>query len=75
MVPDCSVWIELRRISEPYSEAAYDTVFVEVLWAQADERIFKNGRWDFRSDNAALHTLHHLGAGTFAVPSRLVQAK
>ena len=75
MVPGCSVWMELRRIPEPHSEAAYDTVFAEVLWAQADERIFKNGRWDFRSDNADLHTLHHLGAGTFAVPSRLVQAK
>lgn len=32
-------------------------------------------RWSFRDDNAELHTLHHLGGGAFAVPSRVVQAR
>ncbi|MBN8505887.1 MAG: flavin reductase family protein [Burkholderiales bacterium] len=75
LVPGCSAWLLLRRIPEPHSESAYDTVFGEVLWAAADARIFANGRWDFRDDNADLHTLHHLGAGQFVVPSRVVQAK
>jgi flavin reductase (DIM6/NTAB) family NADH-FMN oxidoreductase RutF len=75
LVPGCSAWLLLRRIPEPHAETAYDTVFGEVIWAAADARIFANGRWDFRDDNADLHTLHHLGAGKFAVPSRFVQAR
>ena len=73
LVEGCSAWLELTRIPEPHSESAYDTVFGEVVSAQADDRVFANGRWSFRADNAAWHSLHHLGAGAFAVPSRVVQ--
>ena len=37
-------------------------------------RVFAHGRWSFRDDNTELHTLHHLGGGVFAVPSRTVRA-
>jgi flavin reductase (DIM6/NTAB) family NADH-FMN oxidoreductase RutF len=73
LVEGCCAWLELRRIAEPHSEQAYDTVFGEVVSAQADDRVFAAGRWSFRDDNAAWHTLHHLGAGSFAVPSRVIQ--
>jgi flavin reductase (DIM6/NTAB) family NADH-FMN oxidoreductase RutF len=73
LVEGCCAWLELRRIPEAHSEQAYDTVFGEVVSAQADDRVFANGRWSFRADNAEWHTLHHLGAGAFAVPSRVVQ--
>jgi len=46
-----------------------------VVSAQADDRVFANGRWSFRADNPDLHTLHHLGAGVFAVPSETLQGK
>lgn len=75
LVEGCVAWLELRRIPEPHTEAAYDTVFGEVVSAQADPRVFADGRWSFRDDNAELHTLHHLGGGTFAVPSRTVRAR
>ncbi|HTP70940.1 MAG TPA: flavin reductase family protein [Burkholderiaceae bacterium] len=75
LVDGCCAWLELRRIAEPHSEDAYDTVFGEVVSAQADDRVFTQGRWSFRDDNAALHTLHHLGGGAFAVPSRVVQGR
>lgn len=74
LVAGCVAWLELRRIPEPHAEAAYDTVFGEVVSAQADARVFAGGRWSFRDDNAELHTLHHLGGGVFAVPSRTVTA-
>jgi flavin reductase (DIM6/NTAB) family NADH-FMN oxidoreductase RutF len=73
LVQGCCAWLELRHIPEAHSEQAYDTVFGEVVSAQADDRVFTNGRWSFRPDNAAWHTLHHLGAGAFAVPSQVVQ--
>lgn len=74
LVEGCVAWMELRRIPEPHAEDAYDTVFGEVVSAQADVRVFAAGRWSFRDDNAELHTLHHLGGGVFAVPSRIVRA-
>jgi flavin reductase (DIM6/NTAB) family NADH-FMN oxidoreductase RutF len=49
------------------TQSAYDTWFVEVVHAAADERVFAQGRWSFRDDNAPLHTLHHLGGGVYSV--------
>lgn len=74
LVAGCVAWLELRHIPEAHAEEAYDTVFGEVVSAQADPRVFAAGRWEFRDDNAALHTLHHMGGGVFAVPSRVVRA-
>ena len=71
----CSAWLECRLIREPHTEDAYDTCFAEVVAAAADERIFANGRWSVREDNAALHTLHHLGAGNFARGGSVVRAR
>ena len=75
LVEGCIAWMECRVISEPHAQEAYDTFFVEVVSAQADPRVFAKGRWSFRDDNTDLHTLHHLGAGVFGVPSRTVQAQ
>jgi flavin reductase (DIM6/NTAB) family NADH-FMN oxidoreductase RutF len=75
LVTGCVAWLACRLISEPHAQAAYDTFFGEVVSAQADNRVFADGRWDFRDDNAELHTLHHLGAGLFALPARTVQAR
>jgi flavin reductase (DIM6/NTAB) family NADH-FMN oxidoreductase RutF len=75
LVEVCVAWLECRRIPEPHSEAAYDTFFAEVVSAQADERVFADGRWSLRDDNAALHTLHHLGGGNFALLAAQGQAR
>ncbi|MFN3416553.1 MAG: flavin reductase family protein [Caldimonas sp.] len=71
----CAAWMECRLIPEPHTEQAYDTCFAEVLSAAADARIFDNGRWSVREDNAELHTLHHLGAGRFATASKTTHAR
>ena len=72
----CVAHLECRLIEEPHAQTAYDCFFGEVVSAQADERIFSNGRWLAPShDNADLHTLHHLGAGLFGVAAQTVQAK
>jgi flavin reductase (DIM6/NTAB) family NADH-FMN oxidoreductase RutF len=75
LVSGCVAWLECRHLSEPHAEQAYDTFFGEVLSAQADARVFADGRWDFRDDNRALHTLHHLGGGRFALPAAALQAR
>jgi flavin reductase (DIM6/NTAB) family NADH-FMN oxidoreductase RutF len=75
LVEGCVAWLECRQIDEPRSQERYDTFFCEVVSAQADARVFAKGRWSFRADNAELHTLHHLGAGLFAVPAQTVQGE
>lgn len=70
----CAAWLECRLIREPHSEDAYDTCFAEVVAAAADPRIFANGRWDYREDNAHLQTIHHLGAGNFVRAGGVVRA-
>jgi flavin reductase (DIM6/NTAB) family NADH-FMN oxidoreductase RutF len=71
----CCAWMECRLIPERHTEEAYDTCFAEVEAAAADERVFRNGRWAFSDAHADLHTLHHQGAGAFAVAGRTVQAR
>ena len=46
-----------------------------MLSAAADARVFEQGRWSFRDDNADLQTIHHLGAGHFAHAGRTLQAQ
>ena len=75
LVEGCVAWMECKVLSEPNAETKYDTFFVEVVSAQADKRIFSNGRWHLTTDNTLLHTLHYLGAGMFAVAAQTVQAQ
>lgn len=71
----CAAWFECRLLPEPRTEDLYDTCFGEIVSVAADIRVFENGRWSFRQDNADLHTLHHLGAGKFARAADCIQAK
>jgi flavin reductase (DIM6/NTAB) family NADH-FMN oxidoreductase RutF len=75
LVEGCCAWLELKRLPEPRSEQLYDTVFGEVVSAQADDRVFASGRWHIDASNADLHTLHHYGGGLFGVPTRTVQGR
>lgn len=71
----CAAWMECRLIPERHTEDAYDTCFAEVVAAAANPAVFADGKWDLRADNAALHTLHHLGAGNFACAGTVIQAR
>ena len=71
----CAAWLECRLIREPHTEDAYDTCFVEVVAAAADERIFDSGHWSFRDDNVELQTIHHLGAGNFVRAGGVLRAQ
>ena len=75
LVEGCIGWMECRVIDEPHTEQAYDTFFVEAVSALSDTRVFANGRWNMNEGNRPLHTIHHLGAGLFAVASEPVQGK
>jgi flavin reductase (DIM6/NTAB) family NADH-FMN oxidoreductase RutF len=74
LVEGCVAWLECRVIDEAHAQEAYDTFFVEAVSAFADPDVFAQGRWSFREDNRALHTIHHLGGGKFAVAGDVVAA-
>lgn len=71
----CAAWMECRLIPERHTEDAYDTCFAEVVAAAAKPAVFSDGKWNLHADNAALHTLHHLGAGNFACAGTVIQAR
>lgn len=71
----CVAWMECRLLPEPGPQERYDTCFGEVVSAAADERIFRDGLWNFTKENRDLHTIHHLGGGNFVVSSDMVHAR
>ncbi len=77
LIEGCVAWLECRVIAGPHEhhhQQAYDLFVAEVLAAQADERVFADGRW--RADSPPeLRTLHHQGGGAFFVAGETVQAK
>lgn len=70
----CAAWLECCLLPEPRIHEAYDTCFAEVVAAAADDRIFANGHWNYRDDNADLQTIHHLGGGHFVRPGGVLKA-
>ncbi len=74
LLAGCVAWLECRVIGWPEVQAAHDLFLAEVVSAQADDRVFVNGRWRFDSGPPALRTLHHLGGGHFVLPGDAVQA-
>lgn len=73
LVAGCVAWLECRVIVEPHHQQAYDLFVAEVVAAQADERVFVNGRWKADAP-AELRTIHHQAGGAFFVAGETVQA-
>ena len=75
LLAGCVAWLECRVIAWPAVQAAHDLFLAEVLGAQADGRVFVNGRWQFDAAPPELRTLHHLGGGHFVLPGAAVQGQ
>lgn len=75
LVEGCVGWLECRLVREPHNEQAYDLFIAEVVAAQADARVFSDGRWHFAPEHDALRTIHHVAGGAFLVAGETVQAR
>lgn len=69
----CVAWLECRLLPEPALQERHDLFLGEVIAAQADTRVFRNGRWDFTGHDA-LRTIHHVAGGHFIVDGHAVDA-
>ncbi|WP_017906510.1 flavin reductase family protein [Pseudomonas asplenii] len=64
LVEGCVAWLECRLLPEPHNQERYDLFLGEVIAAQADSRVFSDGRWHFEGHDS-LRTLHHVAGGHF----------
>ncbi|TWD45871.1 flavin reductase family protein [Pseudomonas sp. SJZ131] len=64
MLEGCVAWLECRLLPEPHNHQQYDLFLAEVIAAQADDRVFSEGRWHFEGHDD-LRTLHHVAGGHF----------
>jgi flavin reductase (DIM6/NTAB) family NADH-FMN oxidoreductase RutF len=65
LVAGCVAWLECRVLPRPDNQQRHDLFLAEVVAAQADARVFRDGRWRFDADE--LRTLHYFGGSAFAV--------
>lgn len=71
LVEGCVAWLECRVLPRPDNQQRHDLFLAEVVAAQADDRVFREGRWQFGDDT--LRTLHYFGGGSFAITGATVE--
>ncbi len=64
-VAGCSAWLECRLIPEPHNQQVYDLFIGEVTAAWADDRVFRNGHWEFEQAGPEWRSIHHVAGGHF----------
>ena len=74
LLEGCAAWLECRLLPESPIQQRYDLFLGEVIAAQADARVFADGRWNFAGHDE-LRTLHHVAGGHFIVDGEAVDAR
>lgn len=72
LLEGCVAWLECRLLVDANNQNQHDLFLGEVISAQADERVFKDGHWDFTGHDD-LRTLHHVAGGHYLVIGAAVQ--
>lgn len=74
LLAGCAAWLECRLLDEPGIAQRHDLFLGEVVAAQADGRIFREGRWHFDAGFDELRTIHHVAGGHFIADGEGVDA-
>lgn len=75
LVQGCNGWILCKVISNEEQHQQHDLFIGEVLAAYADERIFKDGHWQFAQAEKEWYSLHYMAGGTFYLIGEEVQVE
>lgn len=67
LIEGCVAWLLCKLIPEPHNQEAHDLFIGEVVSAWADDRVFKDGHWQFDDVPTELKTLHYIAGGHFYV--------
>ena len=65
LVAGCSAWLACRLISDAHTRDRYDLFAAEVTGAWADDRVFRDGHWQFETADAGWRSLHYIAGGHF----------
>ncbi|TFW21935.1 flavin reductase family protein [Duganella callida] len=65
LVEGSSAWLMCRLIPEPHNQQTYDLFIGEVVAAWADERVFRDGHWQFEHADPRWRSLHYVAGGHF----------
>lgn len=65
LVAGCSAWLACRIIPDAYNQKNYDMIIGEIVGAWADDRVFRNGHWEFETADADWRSLHYVAGGHF----------
>lgn len=75
LVSGCSAWLICKVIPEPHIQQTYDLFIGEVVDAWADDRVFRNGHWEFDQADPSLRSLHYIAGGQFYAIGESAHAK
>jgi flavin reductase (DIM6/NTAB) family NADH-FMN oxidoreductase RutF len=88
LVTGCVAWLECKMIYDPPVPSAtsaalplhhmlqhYDLVVADIIAAQADSRVFRDGKWTFDEQHQELRTIHHSTQGLFFATGLGLQAQ
>lgn len=64
-VEGCSAWLSCKVVPEPHNQENYDLFIGEVVGAWADDRVFRDGHWDFEHAGSEWKSLHYVAGGHF----------
>ena len=73
LVAGCAAWLVCKLIPESHNQQTYDLFIAEVVAAWADDRVFRNGHWEFDQAPAELRSLHYVAGGQFFAIGESVQ--
>ena len=65
LVQGCAAWLHCRLIPEPHNQQTYDLFIGEVTAAWADDRVFRDGHWQFETADPEWRSLHYVAGGHF----------
>ncbi len=70
LVQHCAAWLICKVIPEPHCQQTYDLFLGEVVAAWADDRVFRDGHWQFDDAPDDLKTLHYVSGGQFYITGK-----
>ncbi|MQB08013.1 flavin reductase family protein [Agrobacterium tumefaciens] len=74
-VAGCSGWLACKVIPEQRNQNSYDLFIAEVIGAWADDRIFRDGHWQFESSPPEWQSLHYVAGGHFYAVGRVLEGR
>lgn len=72
MVKDCAAYIVCKLTLEPHNQQEYNLFIGEMLTAWADDRVFRNGHWEFDDVSDELKNLHYVAGGQFYITGKSI---